>query len=279
MAYKQIDERFWKDQKVKRLSKDGYLFFLYLLTSPHTHYTGMSESMLDYVNIDTPLSERESKAAFQELASLGIIEYDKANKIVWIKNMHKYQVKSDKQKRGAELHLNSLPKSILCAKLAELLQIPYRYPIDTLSEVENTLSESGKYPIDTREAKAKEEAKEKAKGFDANAVELPECLKTDAFREAWFLWQQHRKEKKNPLTPTATKQQLKKLEEMGEARAVEAIKHSIAGGYAGIFEPKNGATQGLLPDDPSRPPGAVRKTASGWWLDKDGAVIMKPEFS
>jgi len=32
-------------------------------------------------------------------------------------------------------------------------------------------------------------------------------------------------------------------------------------------------------DDPSRPPGAVRKTASGWWLDKDGAVIMKPEFS
>lgn len=121
--------------------------------------------------------------------------------------------------------------------------------------------------------------KRKEKGFDANAVELPECLKTDAFREAWVLWQQHRKEKKNPLTPTATKQQLKKLEEMGEARAVAAIKHSIAGGYAGIFEPKNGATQGLFPDDPSRPPGAVRKTASGWWLDKDGAVIMKPEFS
>ena len=34
-----------------------------------------------------------------------------------------------------------------------------------------------------------------------------------------------------------------------------------------------------LPDDPSRPPGAVRKTASGWWLDKNGNVVVKPEFT
>lgn len=34
-----------------------------------------------------------------------------------------------------------------------------------------------------------------------------------------------------------------------------------------------------LPDDPNRPPGAVRKTASGWWVDKNGAVVVKPEFS
>jgi len=34
-----------------------------------------------------------------------------------------------------------------------------------------------------------------------------------------------------------------------------------------------------LPDDPNRPPGAVRKTASGWWLDKNGNVVAKPEFT
>ena len=133
--------------------------------------------------------------------------------------------------------------------------------------------------IEKQNASCEKPKKEKRTPFDANAVELPECLKTDAFSEAWTLWQQHRKEKKNPLTPTATKQQLKKLEEMGEARAVAAIGHSIAGGYTGIFEPKDAAKQGLLPDDPNRPPGAVRKTASGWWLDKNGAVVVKPEFS
>jgi len=34
-----------------------------------------------------------------------------------------------------------------------------------------------------------------------------------------------------------------------------------------------------LPDDPNRPPGAARKTASGWWLDKNGNVVAKPEFT
>jgi len=240
MAYKQIDERFWKDQKVKRLSKDGYLFFLYLLTSPHTHFTGMSEMMLDYVNIDTPLTEKESKSAFKELAEIGIIEYDKVNKIVWIKNMYKYQVKSDKQRRGAELHLNALPKSYLCAKLADILQIPYRYPIDTLLQVENTLSsveKNEKYPIDTREAKAKAKAKE------TDAVEIPTALNLPSFIEAWNLWQQHLKEKRVKITPTASNMQLKKLAEMGLSRAIAAIKHSIAGSYQGIYEAGSNSKQ------------------------------------
>lgn len=239
MAYKQIDERFWKDQKVKKLSKDGYLFFLYLLTSPHTHFTGMSEMMLDYVNIDTPLSEKESKAAFQELIALNIIDYDKSNKIVWIRNMYKYQVKSDKQRRGAEIHLNALPKSYLCAKLADILQIPYRYPIDTLSQVENTLSSDEKYPIDTREAKEEVKAKEKEKEKETGAVEIPTALDSPEFLEAWNLWSQHRKEKRIKITPTAARMQLKKLAEMGVDRAIAAITHSIAGGYQGIFEESN----------------------------------------
>lgn len=161
MAYKPIDERFWKDQKVKRLSKDGYLLFLYLLTSPHTHFSGMSEMTLDYVNIDTPMTPQESKAAFKELIALGIIEYDEANGIVWIRNMHKYQVKSDQQRKGAQNHLNALPKSEICRKLAALLGLDYKYPVDTVLQTENTL------PIPYREVEntlpIQEEAKEEVK--------------------------------------------------------------------------------------------------------------------
>lgn len=139
MSYKQIDERFWKDQKVKRLSKDGYLLFLYLLTSPHTHFSGMSEMTLDYVNIDTPMTPHESKAAFKELVALGVLEYDKANKIVWIKNMYKYQVKSEQQRKGAQNHLNALPKSEICRKLAALLGLDYKHSLDTVLQIENTI--------------------------------------------------------------------------------------------------------------------------------------------
>jgi hypothetical protein len=55
----------------------------------------------------------------------------------------------------------------------------------------------------------------------------------------WSNWEQHRIEIKKKLTPTTKRQQLAKLAEMGEARAIAALKHSLAGGWQGIFEPDN----------------------------------------
>jgi hypothetical protein len=76
----------------------------------------------------------------------------------------------------------------------------------------------------------------KRERFDATCVDLP--FSSDPFREAWETWCRHRREKRQPLTPTATRQQLAKLEAMGEARAIAAIAHSVENGYQGIFEPK-----------------------------------------
>lgn len=59
------------------------------------------------------------------------------------------------------------------------------------------------------------------------------------FAEAWGKWEKHRREKRVKLTPTSTKQQYKKLAEMGEERAIAALEFSIANGYTGIFEPSN----------------------------------------
>ena len=190
MAYKQIDERFWKDKKIKQLSKDGYLLFLYLLTSPHTHYTGLSEMTLDYVNIDTPLLEKESKAAYKELVALELIKYDPTNELVWIVNMHKYHIKSEKHIKFADKHIHSLPKSILCKELADTLLIPYRYPIDTLFSTENTLSASEKYPIDISKSKSKSKSKKEVK------------VKVDyenEFKEFWELYPSKVEKKKSRL--------------------------------------------------------------------------------
>ena len=65
---------------------------------------------------------------------------------------------------------------------------------------------------------------------------IPAELDTDAFRESWGHWLQHRKENKKPMTELAVKKQFNKLVKIGAARAVEAIDHSIASGYQGIFE-------------------------------------------
>jgi hypothetical protein len=58
------------------------------------------------------------------------------------------------------------------------------------------------------------------------------------FVQAWEQWEQHRREKKKPVTPTSASLQLSKLEAMGARGAVEAITHSIANGWIGIFPPK-----------------------------------------
>lgn len=68
--------------------------------------------------------------------------------------------------------------------------------------------------------------------FDAMTAEIPRNVD----RELWLTWCAHRKEIGKPLKPTSTKQQLTALSLMADANG--AIRHSLASGYQGIFEPK-----------------------------------------
>jgi len=67
-------------------------------------------------------------------------------------------------------------------------------------------------------------------------VDTPMPFDSADFKLFWSNWEQHRKEKKAKLTPTARNQQLEKLKDMGEHRAIAALKHSLANGWTGIFE-------------------------------------------
>jgi hypothetical protein len=75
----------------------------------------------------------------------------------------------------------------------------------------------------------------------------------------WSNWEQHRIEIKKKLTPTTKKQQLAKLGEMGEARAIAALKHSLAGGWQGIFEPDNKTSKQTQSRD-DRHPNELKET-------------------
>ena len=66
------------------------------------------------------------------------------------------------------------------------------------------------------------------------AVSLP--FPSDAFKEAWANWQQHRREKKKPITPLSAKMQLTEMIGWGEVRSIAAITHSIGKGWTGVFE-------------------------------------------
>ena len=67
---------------------------------------------------------------------------------------------------------------------------------------------------------------------------------SDEFAEAWAEWETHRREIRKTITPTTRKKQLKALADIGEARAIAAIAHSIEKGWTGIFERSGGAPYG-----------------------------------
>lgn len=72
-------------------------------------------------------------------------------------------------------------------------------------------------------------------------IDIPsELRESKPFCAAWAEWLTHRKEKRSPLTPTTAKNQLKKFVEWGPERSVAAIEQSIANGWTGVFEPKQG---------------------------------------
>jgi hypothetical protein len=67
---------------------------------------------------------------------------------------------------------------------------------------------------------------------------IPFELQSERFAQSWAKWRQYRKEIRKPLTPTMEQAQLAKMREMGEARAVAAMEHTIAMGWTGLREPE-----------------------------------------
>ena len=80
-------------------------------------------------------------------------------------------------------------------------------------------------------------------GGGGGGGEIPSSLNSPEFLSSWGDWVLHRGEIKKPLTPTASKLALRKLEKLGHDRAVAAIQHSIANGWQGIFEPDGKASK------------------------------------
>ena len=87
---------------------------------------------------------------------------------------------------------------------------------------------------DACSGEGKEGKRKGRKEGGAVALDLP--FESEEFRDAWQSWETYRKEKKKPLTQSTIKLQLKKIEGIGEARAIEMITNSILKSYEGLYE-------------------------------------------
>jgi hypothetical protein len=74
-------------------------------------------------------------------------------------------------------------------------------------------------------------------------VENPFPLESPVSK-AWSEWEQHRKEKKQKLTPSTIKKQIKFLGGRADPEIIEIINRSITNGWTGLFELPNNNNNG-----------------------------------
>jgi hypothetical protein len=84
---------------------------------------------------------------------------------------------------------------------------------------------------DVKPVSTNKKVKNADNGKNGNNIPAP-------LRAIWKEWEQHRAEKKKPLTPLSIKKQLKLLAQYDTPTAIEIINTSIRGGYQGLFPPK-----------------------------------------
>lgn len=102
---------------------------------------------------------------------------------------------------------------------------------------------------------------------------VPESLRTPRVLAALDEWIKHRRERRPKVTPTAARNQLKRLEKWGEARAVAAIEHSIANSYQGIWEEPEQKQKGRT--DGRRDHTSRKHSERGHYAEPVGSL---PEF-
>jgi hypothetical protein len=121
--YRTIDAAFWTDPDVKRLNPPEKLLFLYLVTNPHTHVSGIYILQRELMCVEIGYPPNVLDPLCTTLSTQRFCSFDDARSIVWVRNMFAYQGIGDKNSRSAAYHLaEDLHKSPL------IIDFCTRYP-------------------------------------------------------------------------------------------------------------------------------------------------------
>lgn len=135
MKARVVQTKIWNDEWFYSISRSSTIVFLYLLTCPENNICGIFELSDRKICFETRVSQKELELAKKELV----------NKVTffngWVKivNSDKYQCfTGEKNERAKEKELFLVPQDV-----KDTLSIPYRYPIDSLSNKYSVISKGG----------------------------------------------------------------------------------------------------------------------------------------
>lgn len=115
--YARISPKFWIGETgtaIRELGAQAQLVALYLMSSPHSNMIGMYWQPLSYIAEEVGLTAQAVEKTMISLIDIGFCCYDLQTKVVWIKEMAKYQIgerldAKDKQSKGVQNAYNDVP--------------------------------------------------------------------------------------------------------------------------------------------------------------------------
>lgn len=188
--YRTIDARFWTDPKVRELTLKDKLLFLYFITSPHAHYSGLYYLPLVTLSYEIGIPEDEVIKGIDTLSKGYLVHADMVSDLVWVVNMFRYQSRSPKLITGLASYLSELHKSPLISQFLEYysdLEIPYQYPTDTVPNKDQYKEQKKKKASMSHSAKGKDSTSQRVKDKNKPPLSLSGKTQKQKAEEANFL--------------------------------------------------------------------------------------------
>ncbi len=111
--------KFWTDSKVKQLTLTEKAIFLYLITNPHTHMSGLYYLPLSLATEELGTTVKWP-AIWHRFADLQIAYYDDDQRLVWVCKMYGYQGKGENIAKSVARHLQSFHPSFLLSQFISM---------------------------------------------------------------------------------------------------------------------------------------------------------------
>lgn len=115
--YATVSPLFWTGSTGKKLRKlpDAQRVAMYLMTSPHSHQSGLFWQPLAYISNEVGIELEGASKALQCLSEERFCKYDESSEWVWVCEMAAWQIgtglsESDKRCKGLQQYLTTLPE-------------------------------------------------------------------------------------------------------------------------------------------------------------------------
>jgi predicted Fe-S protein YdhL (DUF1289 family) len=200
MGYRKVDGVFWTDPKVRDLTEQERYLFLYCITCPSAHSSGIYYNPLPMIAYETCINEKALVKAFGRLKEGLMVYYGSLSGVVFVRNMLKFQTPNAKEKISIQKHIETIQdKEILAMFLNTYPEYikGYSKAIETLSEgYHKGIHTETDTKTETKTDTKTEKSVESFELFKQAYENYPEGCKRNAETEFNWLKKQHNDWKK-----------------------------------------------------------------------------------